>query len=381
MDRDLRTAWARRAGVALAPMLLLGATACGGGDDDSAGGDDAPAATTLEITPELREVIDAAEAEGKLLLSWQGVLGSVDGAPELIEGFEDYWGIDIDVTFTPGSGQGEMATKVEQERDADLDASTDILSLNASAVRQLTERGVVEEVDWAAFAPNVTPEILEADGAAVIVQSWVMGIAYNTDRVAEDEVPRSLEDLLDPALEGRIYTTPFGGGFDLLASEAGWGEERTLEFLRDFAGQIGGLGFNVQPLLSGETDILALLVPPGSALQAKDQGAPIDFLVPSDAALLYENLLGIPVNSAHPNAARLFVDYLVSPEGQAVLRQVDYADSPLVPGSLTAQMIDDATEAGAEFVEGDVTFYRDQDPDEYQRIADEIIEILLTRDG
>ena len=373
------TAHLRRSGGLLAvAALAVAATACAGGDDDGAA--DAGPATTLDVTPELQVVIDAAVEEGELLLAWQGVLGDIDGAPELIDGFKDYYDLDIDVSFTPGSGQGEMATKVEQERNADLPASTDVISLNASAVRQVAERGVIEAVDWSAFSPNVDdPEMIAAEGAAVGVQAWLMGIVYHTDRVTGDEVPTSMEQLLEPTYEGRIYTTPFGGGFDLLASDDGWGRERTLEYVESFADQVGGLGFNIQPILTGEFDIMALMVPPSSALRAKADGAPVEFVIPTDAALLYENYVSIPSNSAHPNAARLFIDYLMSPEGQSVLRRIDFADSPLVEGSLTGEQIDDAEADGAEFLDGDVEWYAGQDPDEYKRNAEDLLSVLLTR--
>jgi iron(III) transport system substrate-binding protein len=358
--------------------LAVTVTACGGGaDDDDA---DAGPTTTIEVTPELQVVMDAAVEEGELLLAWQGVLGDIDGAPELIDGFKDYYDLDLDVSFTPGSGQGEMATKVEQELNADLPASTDVISLNASAVRQVAERGVIEAVDWASFSPNVSdPEMIAAGGAAVNVQSWVMGIVYHTDRVTGDEVPTSMEQLLEPTYEGRIYTTPFGGGFDLLASDDGWGRERTLEYVESFADHVGGLGFNIQPILTGEFDIMALMVPPSSALRAKADGAPVEFVIPTDAALLYENYVSIPSNSAHPNAARLFIDYLMSPEGQSVLRRTDFADSPLVDGSLTGEQIDEAESDGAEFIDGDVEWYTRQDPDEYDRNAEDLLGVLLNR--
>lgn len=359
--------------VAGAVVLALLAPACGGGDDE----EKAATASTLVPTPELRAVMDAAQDEGKLSLSWAGVLGDIRGAPQLVEGFKDYYGLDVDVVFTPGSGQAEMAGKVEQEMGAGLPASTDILSLTASAVLQLSGRGVLEKVDWAAFAPNITdPRMVALDGAAVSVEAWPMGIAYHTGRVRGDEVPTSMEDLLDSKYDGRIYSTPFGGGFDLLASDQGWGRERTLEFTEKFADRIGGLGFNIQPLLSGEFDIMALLVPPSVALKAKHEGAPIDFVIPSDAALFYENLVAIPANSAHPNAARLFVDYLMSPEGQAQLRELDFVDSPLVPGSITAPQIEDAQAAGDGFVYGDIAFYQAQDPEQYQENATAIKTLL-----
>jgi ABC-type Fe3+ transport system substrate-binding protein len=364
--------------VLLASAVAL-LPACGSGSDTGAG---SSSTTPRAVSPELRNVMDAAKGEGKLLLSWRGVLGDIDGAPALVKGFKKYYDLGLDVVFTPGSGQGDMSAKVEQEGKAGLPASTDVISLNASAVRQLAGRDVIAKVDWSSFAPNIgKPGMVAADGAAVAVQDWVMGIAYDTDRVSPKEAPTSMEQLLEPAYKGRIYTTPFGGGFDLLASDDGWGRERTIDFTKKFAKQVGGLGFNVQPLLSGEFDIMALLVPPGSALKAKADGAPIEFVIPTDAALLYQNLVAIPANSKHPNAARLFVDYLMSPEGQAVLRKTDFADSPLVPGSYTGAQIKAAEAKGATFINGDVPFYARQDPEQYKRNAADLVQILLTRGG
>jgi ABC-type Fe3+ transport system substrate-binding protein len=100
-------------------------------------------------------------------------------------------------------------------------------------------------------------------------------------------------------------------------------------------------------------------------------------VIPSDAALIYQNLLAIPTNSEHPNAAKLFIDFIMSSEGQALLRELDYADSPTVEGSLTGEQIAEAEANGAKFIEADVEFYARQDPQEYKAGVDEILRILL----
>ena len=368
--------WSRLRRIAAAALVVaLVAPACSSSDE---GGTAGPS-TTLAASPQLRKVIEAAQAEGKLKLSWAGVLGDVKGAPELAKSFKDYYGLDIDVEFTPGGGQSQMGSKVEQELRADLPASTDILSLTSTAVLQYARRGVLAKVDWAGFAANVTdPKMVAPNGVAVGVEAWPFVIAYHTGRVRPDEVPRSMEDLLKRKYKGRIYTTPLGLGFDLLASGKVWGVERTLEYARKFSRQVGGLGFTIQPLLSGEFDIMALLVPPSVALAAKEDGAPIGTVVPKDATLFYENFVAIPANSAHPNAARLFIDYLMSRQGQALLRKLDHVDSPLVPGSITAKQIKKA-QASGHFVYGDLAFYAAYDPAQYKRISTDVPKIMAGR--
>lgn len=363
----------------MAAGAVLAVAACGGGDDADSEVDGDAALTAASIPASLQPIVEAARGEGALRLSWGNFLGGAKGAPALIDGFEDYYGLDIDVTFTPGAGQGDMVAKVEQEGRAGLEATTDVLDMNPYSVIQTASRDVLLPTDWSAY-PAVLDQMVVGDGGvAVDIQTWLLGIAYHTQRVQADEVPHTMAELLDEKYAGRVYSTPFAAGFEVLASDDAWGLDRTMDYLEPFSKQIGGLGFNIQPLLNGEYDLMALLVPPGEALAAEADGAPIGFVIPSDAAIEYKNLVGIPTNAAHPNAARLFINYLASPEGQAVLRTVDYADSPLIEGSLTASMIADAEAAGATFVVADLAFYQRQT--DFDRVYDELVSQLISGGG
>ena len=359
-------------------MALLVATSCGdGGSPADSGG---PPPTAVDATPELQAVIDAAEEEGHLDLSWAGILGDIEAAPQLIEGFKAHFGIDIDVSFTPGSGQSEMAATVEQEFNADLPASTDVLSFVGSAAFHRSQREGLLEPDWS-FSSNITSEMVAPAGGGVIVQYWLLGIAYSTARVAEDEVPRTMEDLLDERYEGRIYTTPFVAGFDVLASDEVWGRERTIDYAEKFAEQVGGINFNVQPLLTGEFDIMALLVPPGlGARSARRRRA--DRL---DRARGRRDRVPEPPRDPgqlRPPERRPALHRLPhEPGGPELLREIDYADSPLVDGSMTAEQMTEAEEAGAEIVVGDVAFFARQPDEEYQETKEELASIVVAGVG
>src|SRR5207237_451966 len=75
------------------------------------------------------------------------------------------------------------------------------------------------------------------------------------------------------------------------------------------------------------------------ALRLKALGAPAGHVVPSDAALIPYWYLAVPKNAAHPNAAKLFINYALSREAQDVLYDLDYTDHHLVPGSRSAAAI------------------------------------------
>src|SRR6185437_7322616 len=68
-----------------------------------------------------------------------------------------------------------------------------------------------------------------------------------------------------------------------------------------------------------------------------------DYTVPSDALLEEYVYASVPKTAPHPNAAKLWIDFLVSQEGQQILRQVNFTDSTLEPGSMSQQLIDQAS--------------------------------------
>lgn len=162
---------------------------------------------------------------------------------------------------------------------------------------------------------------------------------YNTRLVSKANVPRSHEDLLKPiwkgqiGLEGRAYEW-------FTATISGMGQEKGLSYLRALARQ--------QPDLRVGRTLLAQLVAAGEfngALTSymhnfdtlKAGGAPVEWvaLAPSFANL---HPIGISAKAPHPNAARLFVDYMLSQRGQEIVRALrripDRIDTPPEPPSV-----------------------------------------------
>jgi iron(III) transport system substrate-binding protein len=162
---------------------------------------------------------------------------------------------------------------------------------------------------------------------------------YNTRLVSKANIPRSHEDLLKPAWKGQIGLE--GRAYEwFTATISGMGREKGLGYMRTLAKQ--------QPDLRIGRTLLAQLVAAGEfngTLTAymhnfdtlKAGGAPVDWLplAPSFANL---HPIGISAKAPHPNAARLFVDYVLSQKGQEVVRALrripDRIDTPPDPPSL-----------------------------------------------
>jgi len=155
---------------------------------------------------------------------------------------------------------------------------------------------------------------------------------FNTRNVPRASVPKTHQDLLKAEWKGNI-------GIDSRAYEwfgtmlKAMGEEKGLAFMRELAKQVG--------LRNGRT-ILAQLVAAGEfkgALSAYSQtfeqmkpaGAPVDWVYLNP---VFANIhpVGIASKAPHPNAAKLFIDFVLSKRGQELVRGMnripDRTDTP-----------------------------------------------------
>jgi iron(III) transport system substrate-binding protein len=341
----------------------------------------APAPTGPEA--ERQALIDSARREGQLVFVWgASTMGGREALARLAEGFNRRYGLQLDVQFTPGPSMPEMAQRVAQETAAGRPASTDLLPGYAVHMALAAAANALEPVHWARWAEHVRrPEQVTAGGAAVTFETSTPGITYNTNKVRGGEVPTSLQTLLDPHYKGRIASTPFAANFDYLATDDLWGEQRTMDFLARFAEQVAGLirCTEHERLVTGEFDLLALDCSQGNALTLQRRGAPIGFTLATDAPLLIPLYVGVPRNARHPNAARLWVDYLLSREAQDILYEENASDSHLVPGSRSIERIAALQQAGVQFTIIDVDFVQRQGEAEFNRRRARAQEILQKR--
>jgi iron(III) transport system substrate-binding protein len=147
-------------------------------------------------------------------------------------------------------------------------------------------------------------------------------IGYNTRLVAAKDAPADYQDLLNPRWKGQIA---------LETEEYQWfyhamqlmGRDRGLDFMRKFAGQNlqmrKGHTLLAQLVAAGESAI-ATVVYSNRVERMKATGAPIDWVRFKGPTITAINAIAIPDKAPHPNAARLFVDFVLSREGQSLLR-------------------------------------------------------------
>lgn len=160
----------------------------------------------------------------------------------------------------------------------------------------------------------------DKDGLWTAYMTNVMVSAYNTRQVKKEEAPRSVEDFLKPRWKGKLTMDSqsyvwFGTMMQYLGEEAG------LRFMKRLNEQNishqRGRRLMTQLVAAGEFD-MAVETNLNSVLTLSKQGAPLAF-APSQPYFLSPSLVFMSANAPHPYTGALFVDYLLSEEGQKIV--------------------------------------------------------------
>ncbi len=182
-------------------------------------------------------------------------------------------------------------------------------------------------------------DYVDPEGYWVATNLYILTPGYNTQLVKKGTEPRTFQDLLDPKWKGKMAwaTTPNSSsapGF-IAAVLAEMGDEKGVAYLRELAKQnIAGMSVAARQVLdqviAGEYPIALQIFNHHTVISAA-QGAPSDW-IPMNPALGVFSVAGVTKDAPHPNAAKLLVDFLFSPEGQQVFSKAGYIPvDPNVP--------------------------------------------------
>ena len=168
----------------------------------------------------------------------------------------------------------------------------------------------------------------DPDGHWINVHSLLNSMAYNTQLVRANEAPKKYEDLLAPRWKGRIGVNVQDPEW-YVNLQRRWGKEKARNFLKALAAQQPGIrdGHNItaQLLAAGEfhavTNTYAHI-----AARIKGQGGPIQYVF-DEPVITYVHPIALVKAAPHPNAGKLLISFILSVEGQRMLR-----DQGRIPG-------------------------------------------------
>jgi iron(III) transport system substrate-binding protein len=296
----------------------------------------------------LEQLVSAARIEKELFfVAGPTTFGGKKGLTEIEAAFNKRFGLNARIRFTAGPEMNAMAARVISEYKAGGKASTDIYLGSLGQYANLHREDALEEVNWSGIFSWIARPMEEIVGKrGVLVYSSPRGIIYNSQLIPADKAPKSYEDLIDPRLSqtwaGKIAVPPYPNW--LVELSLIWGEEKLKDFTRKLVALGGGwLRYGEEErVISGEFPIMANI---GDALATmwkwQPKGAPLVAVLgstPGDTSYFH---LGVPKNSGHPNLARLFVAFMISKEGQALIEKHELRSSHLVEGSRMAKYLRD----------------------------------------
>ena len=321
----------KRLAMVLAGLMAIGVVGCGGNSapaaPEAAPKEEAPAEAAAEPAQEaapeaagdtanLDELIEAAKAEGELV-----VYGSCEEEylAAACEHFQELYG--VKVTYQRLS-TGEVQSKIEEENgnpsgDVWFGGTTDPYNVAAS-------EGLLEAYDAQNASHLLSDMYRDADGYWYGIYKGILGFMVNMDELQRMNVdtPADWKDLLDPKYKGLVWLSNYNtaGTAKLVINTMiqKYGHDEGIKYLVDLDKNIevytksgSGPSKNVG---TGECVVGIGFLHDGIT-QIVDNGyGNIGLVIPSTGTSYEVGATAIFKGCQHPNAAKLWIEYALSPE-------------------------------------------------------------------
>jgi len=259
------------------------------------------------------KTIEGAKKEGELI--WYTTM-TLDQSQQVVERFQKKYPFIKPTLFRTGGGP--LLNKIFTEARGGLYA-WDVAVGRGEMVLPLMEKKLI-----AAYRSPETKMIdddlvdNESYWTAYYVNGYVLG--YNTKLVKKEDVPRTYEALLNPRWRGgqiSVDTEAYGMLQGLIGA---WGKEKAVSYFKRLAAldpvPKRGNTERVQLAVAGEYPLL--LAYNQTIERMTQRGAPIDW-VPLEPVVIQVNPVMLAAKAPHPNASKLFIDFVLSKEGQQLL--------------------------------------------------------------
>lgn len=261
---------------------------------------------------------EEAKKEGKVV--WYVSMLDVDTAEQVAKGFEQkYPGVKVEVVRATA---GVIYQRVLQESQAGVFQDDVYSSTEEGHYAAMKDKGLLQAY-WPVEADKVIPQFQKIDRENYyhVASVGLILITYNSQKVSPNEAPKRWKDFLDPKWKGKISIGhPAFSGYVAtwmlsLTQLYGW------EYFEALAKQNPQIGRSiidtVTTLNSGERVVAA--GPDFVTLKSKNKGNPLELIYPEDGATLMTAPSAILKRAPHPNAAKLFMDFVMSKEYSEIL--------------------------------------------------------------
>jgi iron(III) transport system substrate-binding protein len=274
----------------------------------------------------MKALIAAAKAEGSVTVDGP----PVDAARELLtQGFQNAYGIPVSYIGTTNSASG---ARVRAERAAGKYLLDVLVAGGDTPTMTYLPSGWLDKVEPILIAPDVVDKRkwkdghlwFEDDGHMILrTLTYVTPqLVVNTKLVKPGEVTQ-WKALLDPKWQGKIVAKDpgvSGAGTSLIAMfYMTFGPDFVKKLYKDQKPTLSRDGRQAAQFVAQGTDAILLGPEPTAVDQLKSQGYPLSYVFPTDAPTIVSGgygLLSLVNKAPHPNAAKLYINWLAGPGPQ-----------------------------------------------------------------
>ena len=256
---------------------------------------------------------DAAKKEGAMVFY---TTMDIQNSKPLLDAFnKKYPFIKADLVRLGGTA---MVSRILTEAQAGA-SKFDVAVGISPSLTPMRERNLIAPYMSPEFA-NLYDDLYDAKGywSTVYLNTLVLG--YNTKVISRNDLPKTYDDLLKPQYKQKfIIDIENHDVFVALSQE--WGQEKAINYFKALAKQepvfLRGNTNRANFVSVGErsmTFVYAQVIE-----RMKQTGAPVDW-IPLEPVAVELNVAMLSAKAAHPNSAKLFIDYLISKDGQEFLK-------------------------------------------------------------
>ena len=259
-----------------------------------------------------------AKEEGTLVLYTS--LAPSESKP-LAEAFERKYGIKVELWRAISEKVVQRVITEAQGRRH----SVDVVETNGPEMEMLAREKLLGEFH-SPYIADLPAEAIPAHRTWFPDRMNFFVVGFNTNKVQRSEIPATYEGFVDPKWRGRIGLEATDAEWMATLIKT-WGDEKGMAYFRKLS--------EMKPDVRKGHVLLAELVAAGEVpvgltmynsniVSLKRKGAPIDF-VPVQPVVARPQGIGVASNAPHPNAAQLFADYVLSPDGQRLFESLGRA--------------------------------------------------------